>query len=36
VLALKNNPNISRALSQLGLTPAGGNYTRARELIEKY
>lgn len=36
VLALQNNSNISQALKTLGLTPAGGNYTRARELIEKY
>ena len=36
VLALQNNSNISQALKALGLTPAGGNYTRARELIEKY
>ena len=36
VLALKENSNISQALKMLGLTPAGGNYTRARELIEKY
>lgn len=36
VIALKNNANISQALKALGLTPAGGNYTRARELIEKY
>lgn len=36
VLALKESSNISQALKMLGLTPAGGNYTRARELIEKY
>ena len=36
VLALQFNSNISQALKQLGLTPAGGNYTRARELISKY
>lgn len=36
VLALQQNKNISQALKQLGLTPAGGNYTRARELIEKH
>ena len=36
VQALKENKNISSALKQLGLTPAGGNYERARELITKY
>lgn len=36
VQALTENKNISLALKQLGLTPAGGNYTRARELIVKY
>lgn len=36
VLALKMSSNICQALKQLGLTPAGGNYTRARELISKY
>lgn len=36
VIALKESKNISQALKKLGLTPAGGNYTRARELIEKY
>lgn len=36
VLALQLNKTISQALKTLGLTPAGGNYTRARELIEKY
>ena len=36
VLALKMNSSIHQALKQLGLTPAGGNYTRARELISKY
>ena len=34
--ALKDSPNIRQALIKLGLTPKGGNYTRARELIEKY
>lgn len=34
--ALKDSPNIRQALIRLGLTPKGGNYTRARELIEKY
>lgn len=36
VLALEMNSNIRQALKQLGLTPAGGNYARARELISKY
>lgn len=36
VLALKQSKNIHEALTMLGLTPAGANYTRARELIEKY
>lgn len=36
VLALTMNSTIHQALKQLGLTPAGGNYTRARELISKY
>ena len=36
VQALKENQTIHAALQQLGLTPAGGNYTRARELIFKY
>lgn len=36
VQALTENKNISLALKQLGLTPAGGNYARARELIVKY
>lgn len=36
VLALQQSKNISQALKMLGLTNAGGNYTRARELIEKY
>lgn len=34
--ALRNAPNIRQALIQLGLTPAGGNYTTANELIIKY
>ena len=34
--ALKDSPNIRQALIKVGLTPKGGNYTRARELIEKY
>lgn len=36
VLALQHSANIKKALELLGLTPAGGNYARARELIEKY
>lgn len=36
VEALKENSTIRQALKQLGLTPAGGNYERARELISKY
>lgn len=36
VQALQENKNIYQALKQLGLTPAAGNYTRARELITKY
>lgn len=36
VEALKNNRNIRQALMSLGLTAAGDNYTRARELIIKY
>lgn len=36
VNALKTNSNIRQALLSLGLTGCGGNYTRARELIEKY
>lgn len=35
VEALKTSPNIRQALLRLGLTAAGGNYTRARELIHK-
>lgn len=34
--ALKDSPNIRQALIKVGMTPKGGNYTRARELIEKY
>ena len=34
--ALKDSPNIRQALIKVGLTPKGGNYTRARELIERY
>ena len=36
VNALKVSPNIHKALELIKLTPSGGNYTRARELIEKY
>ena len=36
VIALQNSKNICQALKKLGLTPAGGNYVRARELITKY
>lgn len=36
VNALKNNKNIRQALLSLGLSGTGGNYSRARELIEKY
>ena len=36
VHALQNSPNIRQALIKLGLTPAGGNYTRANEFIIKY
>ena len=36
VNALQNSPNIRQALIKLGLTPAGGNYTRANELIVRH
>ena len=36
VEALRSSKNIRQALIQLGLTPAGGNYTRANELIVRY
>ena len=36
VEALRQSSSIRQALKQLGLTPAGGNYERARELISKY
>ena len=36
VEALKIYPNIRQALIHLGLTPKGGNYVRANELIQKY
>ena len=34
--ALKNSSSIRQALISLGLTPKGGNYIRANELIQKY
>lgn len=36
VEALQNSPNIRQALLKLGLSPKGGNYQRANELIIKY
>lgn len=36
VNALKNSPNIRQALIKLGLSPKGGNYVRANELIVRY
>ena len=36
VKALNEAPNIRQALISLGLTPKGGNYVRANELIQKY
>lgn len=36
VEALLTSSNISQALRILGLTPAGGNYTRAYALIDQY
>lgn len=36
VRVLRSSKSIHSALLELGLTPKGGNYTRARELIEKY
>ena len=36
VIALKNSKSIRQALISLGLTPKGGNYVRANELIQKY
>lgn len=36
VEALQKNKNIRRALIELGLTPKGGNYSRAYELALKY
>ena len=34
--ALQESPNIRQALIKVGMTPKGGNYTRAREIIEQY
>lgn len=34
--ALRNSPSIRQALISVGLTPKGGNYVRANELIQKY
>lgn len=34
--ALRNSSSIRQALISLGLTPKGGNYIRANELIQKY
>ena len=36
VNALKIKPNIRQALIYLGLAPKGANYTRAKNLMEKY
>ena len=36
VKALNDYPNIRQALISIGLTPKGGNYARAYELIQKY
>ena len=36
VEALYNSHSIRQALMSLGLTPKGGNYVRANELIQKY
>ena len=36
VNALKIKPNIRQALIFLGLAPKGANYTRAKNLMEKY
>ena len=36
VEALKNTSNIRQALIKLKLSPAGANYTRANNLIQKY
>ena len=36
VEALQTTSNIRQALLKLGLAPAGANYSRAKELLEKY
>lgn len=36
VQALKNSPSIRQALFKLNLSDAGANYTRARQLCQKY
>lgn len=36
VNALKISPNVRQALQKLNLTPKGGNYKRAYELVNKY
>ena len=36
VKSLQESSNIRQALISLGLTPKGGNYIRANELIQKY
>ena len=36
VEALENSPSVRQALIKLGLTAAGGNYTRAYDLINRY
>jgi hypothetical protein len=36
VNALQSKPNIRQALIELGLAPKGANYTRAKNLMEKY
>ena len=36
VKALREAPNIRQALISLGLAPKGGNYTRAKSLMDKY
>ena len=36
VEALQTTSNIRQALLKLGLAPAGANYSKAKELLEKY
>ena len=36
VEVLRNTPNIRQALLKLNLAPAGANYSRAKELLDKY